>query len=89
FSGDEVAGMLSLKHIYEIAKIKQTDDNFSGKTLYEICKDIIGTAHSLGIQVVRELKPEEYGEFLKERNKFVEECERELEEARQAKLLRL
>ena len=50
---------------------------------------IIQSAHTCGIQVVKHLDPEEYGQFLEERNKVVEEQEREIQEAKQAKLLRL
>lgn len=55
----------------------------------DICKLVIGTAHSCGIQVVPKLEAEEYGQFLKERQEMVAEQEQELEEKRQAKLLRL
>lgn len=87
--GQEVAGKLSLKHIYEIAKIKETSDNrFRGMSLECICKSLIGQCHNIGIEVVRDLKPEDYGKFLEEREEIVKEQEAALEAKRQAKLLR-
>ncbi|GMM33318.1 mitochondrial 54S ribosomal protein YmL19 [Saccharomycopsis crataegensis] len=50
--GKEFAGQVSLKHIYEIAQIKKTDDRHKNLELQGICKSIIGTAKSMGIQVV-------------------------------------
>ncbi|XP_061191897.1 large ribosomal subunit protein uL11m-like [Saccostrea echinata] len=88
-TGQEVAGKLSLKHIYEIAKIKETTDNrFRGTSLEAICKTLIGQCHDIGIEVVRDLKPENYGKFLEERQQIVQEQEEALEAKRQAKLLR-
>lgn len=54
----------------------------------EICKAVIGTAHSCGIQVVRSLTSDDYAPFLEERRQIVENQELELQEARAAKLLR-
>ena len=50
-TGQEVAGKVSLKHIYEIAELKSKDACWETKSLEEICRSIIGTAHSCGIQV--------------------------------------
>lgn len=88
-SAEDVAGKISLKHVYEIAKIKVNDPPNKGMSLEEMCKCIIGTAHSCGIEVVKSLDPVEYEEFLKERKQRLEEFEQNLEESRQAKLLRL
>ncbi|KAJ1344383.1 hypothetical protein BSLG_001040 [Batrachochytrium salamandrivorans] len=38
------AGQISLKHIYEIAKIKQGDRAFEGVSLEAVCRSIIGTS---------------------------------------------
>lgn len=57
--------------------------------LEHICRLVIGSAHTLGIDVVRELDPVEYAQFLVERKQIVEEQDKALEEKRQAKLLRL
>ncbi|KAI9322664.1 ribosomal protein L11, RNA binding domain-containing protein [Dichotomocladium elegans] len=50
--GTEVAGKISLKHVYEIAKIKQSDANLKHLPLESICGSIIGVARSVGIQVI-------------------------------------
>ncbi|KAG5980421.1 hypothetical protein E4U55_004038 [Claviceps digitariae] len=50
--GHEIVGTLSLKHIYEIAKIKQSELRLSGLSLEGLCKSIIYQAKSIGIDVV-------------------------------------
>ena len=50
--GHEIIGKVSLKHVYEIAKIKQTELRLSGMSLENLCKSIIGQSKSMGIQVV-------------------------------------
>lgn len=50
--GKPYAGKVSLKHVYEIAKIKKTDERHKNLELKSICKLIIGTAKSMGIEVV-------------------------------------
>ena len=55
----------------------------------QICRSVIGTAHSCGIEVVKDLDAAEYGLFLEERRKVVEQQETELQEAKAAKLLRV
>lgn len=86
--GQEIAGKVTLKHIYEIAKIKSEDPPLQVYNLEEICKLVIATAKSCGIEVVRELDAKEYGEFLKERAEIVEQQKKELQEKKEAKLLR-
>ena len=51
--GHQVAGVVTLKHIYEIARIKQSDPALSRISLESLCKTIIGSARSLGIEIVR------------------------------------
>ncbi|XP_052106776.1 39S ribosomal protein L11, mitochondrial-like [Mytilus californianus] len=87
--GNEIAGKVTVKHIYEIAEIKSKDQGFEHVDLKNICRLVIGSAHSIGIEVVKDLDPEEYGEFLAERRLIVEQQDKELEEKKQAKLLRL
>lgn len=53
FTGHDIVGTVSLRHIYEIAKIKSQDPAFAGIPLENVCKTIIGSAKSLGIEVVR------------------------------------
>jgi len=89
FLEDDVAGKVTLKHVYEIAKIKKEEYVMRGYTMEQMCKSVIGTAHTMGIQIVRTLDTEEYQEFLRERELRLAEHEKELEETRQARLLRL
>lgn len=49
---------------------------------------LIGIARSCGIQVVRNLNAEEYAEFLKERTKIMDAQRQELQEKREARMLR-
>ncbi|CAE6157935.1 unnamed protein product [Arabidopsis arenosa] len=47
---------LSVRHVYEIAKVKQTDPFCQYMPLESICKSIIGTANSMGIKIVKDLE---------------------------------
>ena len=49
---------------------------------------ICGIAKSCGIEVVRDLDPKEYGEFIIERKAIVEQQKKELQEKKEAKMLR-
>ena len=88
FSGGEVSGKITLKHVYEIAKIKSEDPPLECVPLEIICKMIIGTAKTCGIQIVRDLDAAEYGEFLEERKLIVERQRKELDEKKEARMLR-
>ncbi|PVH13749.1 uncharacterized protein CXQ87_001867 [Candidozyma duobushaemuli] len=46
-----VGETLSLKHIYEIAKIKKTDERHKDLSLQQICGGIISTAEAIGVRV--------------------------------------
>ena len=50
-SGSEIVGTISLKHVYEIAKIKQSELRLSGLTLEGLCKSVISSAKSVGVAV--------------------------------------
>ena len=50
--GHEILATISLKHVYEIAKIKSTDEHMKILPLESIARMIVGSARSLGIQVV-------------------------------------
>ncbi|KAI0206472.1 mitochondrial 54S ribosomal protein YmL19 [Astrocystis sublimbata] len=50
--GHETVGSISLKHVYEIAKIKQSELRLSGLSLEGLCKSVIYQAKSIGIAVV-------------------------------------
>ncbi|KAI1770267.1 ribosomal protein L11 [Hypoxylon cercidicola] len=50
--GHEIVGTVTLKHVYEIAKIKQSELRLSGLPLEGLCKSVIYQAKSMGIDVV-------------------------------------
>ncbi|XP_050407457.1 39S ribosomal protein L11, mitochondrial [Patella vulgata] len=88
-TGHETAGKVTLKHVYEIAKIKSQDPTFENVPMELICQKIIGSAHSCGIEVVKNLTVEDYSQFIQDRQVILEQQKEELEELRQAKMLRL
>lgn len=49
--GHETVGNVSLKHVYEIAKIKQNDRHLAHLSLEMLCKSILATAKTCGIGV--------------------------------------
>ncbi|XP_069501025.1 large ribosomal subunit protein uL11m isoform X2 [Ambystoma mexicanum] len=65
-TGHEVAGMVTLKQVYEIALVKLKDENLVLRdiTPEAMVKSIVGSARSLGIKVVKDLSAEEYQAFL-------------------------
>ncbi|KAN0064122.1 mitochondrial 54S ribosomal protein YmL19 [Thecaphora frezii] len=50
-AGSEVSGTLTMKHIYEIAKIKIQD--VPGVEEEQMCKVIAGSARSMGLRIVQ------------------------------------
>lgn len=84
----EVAGKITLKHVYEIAQIKSKDSDYECVPLEKVCQEVIRAARSLGIQVVHRLDAKDYEEFLKERDQIVQQQLTELEEKKQSKMLR-
>ncbi|XP_038188062.1 39S ribosomal protein L11, mitochondrial-like isoform X2 [Arvicola amphibius] len=62
-TGREVAGLVSVKHIYEIACVKAKDDAF---TMQDVSLSSVVSARSLGIRVVKDLNAE-LAAFQKER----------------------
>ncbi|XP_065371349.1 large ribosomal subunit protein uL11m [Calliphora vicina] len=86
--GKEIAGKITLKHLYEIAAIKIQDPPNALLTMQQMCEMLVGIARTCGIQIVRELNAEEYAAFLEERREVVEAQRRELQEKREAKMLR-
>lgn len=87
-SGSEVAGWITLKHVYEIAVIKSRDPPLELTPLKQICELVIGTARSCGIEIVRDYDPVEYGRFLESRVEVEALQFEELKEKRESKLLR-
>ncbi|XP_058096279.1 uncharacterized protein LOC131241533 [Magnolia sinica] len=53
--GHTVASTITLKHVYEIAKVKQSVPYCQYMPLESICKLVIGTANAMGIKVQKEL----------------------------------
>lgn len=49
--GHESVGSVSLKHVYEIARIKQKDRHLAHLPLEALCKSILSTARNCGIDV--------------------------------------
>lgn len=49
---EHVGQPVSLKHVYEIAKIKQGETRLSGLSLEGLCKSVIASAKSIGVQIV-------------------------------------
>lgn len=88
FSGKEVAGKITLKHLYEIALIKSQDIAYQASTMQEIVDVAMHCARMSGIAVVKNIDPDEYAKFLQERLKIIEEQKAELQAKREAKLLR-
>lgn len=50
--GRESCGQVSLKHVHDIAKIKQSELRLSGLSLEGLCKSVIAQAKSIGVTVV-------------------------------------
>jgi large subunit ribosomal protein L11 len=50
--GHDSVGTVSLKHIYEIAKIKQSETRLSGLSLEGLCKSVMAQAKTVGVNVV-------------------------------------
>ncbi|XP_053693178.1 39S ribosomal protein L11, mitochondrial [Sabethes cyaneus] len=89
YPGKETAGKITRKHLYEIAQIKLQDPPNALLTLQQMCNSLVGAARTCGIEIVNELDPAEYQQFLDERQRVVEEQRRELQEKREAKMLRM
>lgn len=88
YPGKEISGKVTLKQIYEIACIKGEDPALATRELDDLCQMIIGVAKSCGLEVVRDLDSTEYGIFLEERKTIVEEQKKELQEKKEARMLR-
>lgn len=51
-AGHDIIGEVSLKHVYNIAQVKQSEVRLAGLRLEGICKSVIASANSIGIRVV-------------------------------------
>ena len=85
---EQVSGKITRRHVYEIAKVKSEDEMWQEFDLKDICEKIIDEAYMMGVKVVDDLDPKEYGEFLKERAEIIKQERGAIQEAREAKLLR-
>lgn len=83
-----MAGKITLKHLYEIAKIKSEDPTMALLSLEQVCTMMVGIARTCGIEVVREIDLEEYKEFLKTREETIAKYREELRLAKESKMLR-
>lgn len=85
---EETAGILSLKHVYEIAVIKSKDPLYDCVPLKKICEEIITYCYKCGVKVVDKIDEEKYVKFVNERREIVANQLKELEDLKQSKLLR-
>ncbi|XP_011505756.1 PREDICTED: 39S ribosomal protein L11, mitochondrial, partial [Ceratosolen solmsi marchali] len=86
--GEKVVGKITLKHLYEIAKIKAEDHALALMSLQQITQMLVGTARTAGIEIVKELEYDEYSKFLEKRNAYVESRILRMNEKKEEKLLR-
>ncbi|XP_001365160.1 39S ribosomal protein L11, mitochondrial [Monodelphis domestica] len=72
-TGHEVAGLISVKHVYEIAQVKAQDKAFAFQDvpLSSVVRSVLGSARSLGIRVVKDLSAEQLATFQEERAQFL------------------
>ena len=52
--GYKEIGSVTLKHIYEIAKIKKQDEHLKHIDLASLARSVLGTCRNIGIRVTRE-----------------------------------
>ena len=50
--GKEVVGEVTLKHVYDIARIKKSELRLSGLPLEGLCRSVVAQAKTIGIAVV-------------------------------------
>lgn len=84
----EIAGKLTLKHVYEIAKVKSNDEWYDCVPLQKICQEIIDEARYMGFEVVKSLDENDYANFLKYREGVIQEQIKLIEDRRQQRLQR-
>ena len=51
-TGKVTVGSIGLKVVYEIAKLKQTDQGMKGLPLESIVRSVVGSCQSMGVPVV-------------------------------------
>ena len=50
--GLDFVGSISLRQVYEIAKMKQMDEHMARQPLKSVCRSVMGSAKSMGIEIV-------------------------------------
>jgi large subunit ribosomal protein L11 len=87
--GKEISGIITLKHVFEIAKFIHDQNAFAHMELQHVCVSVIKKARQAGIKVIKEdLNPEEYKKFIAERKAIDDAQLKEIAEKRAAKLMR-
>ncbi|XP_043255078.1 39S ribosomal protein L11, mitochondrial [Colletes gigas] len=84
----EIAGRITLKHLYEIACIKSQDRSLALLSLEQVCKMLVGIARTCGIEVVHKLDPVEHEEFMRLREENVQIRLEDMRLSKEAKMLR-
>ncbi len=79
----EPFGIVTLKHIYEIAKIKQKDPALQDFSLQEVCKQVIASSRTIGIRVVKEVSVEDLRTFREDASQRMKAFEEAMEQAKQ------
>ena len=69
-------------------QVKAQDPPMQQVELEEMCRLLIDSAHSIGIRVVDSIDPVEYQQFLQDRKAVVAQQKQDLQDAKEAKLLR-
>jgi large subunit ribosomal protein L11 len=88
-AGHKIAGVISLKHVYEIAKFKSEEINCAHMSMKRLCISVINTANQNGIKIVKDdIDTVELSEFLEKRALINEEEIKIIAEKKAAKLMR-
>ena len=69
--------------------LKKQDPVNRHTDLKEMCEKVIKCAHTCGIEVTKSLDAEEYGAFLEERVRVVEQQEKEMSDRKMARMHRV
>ncbi len=87
--GNKIAGVVSIKHVYEIAKFKSQDINCAHLDLKQLCISVLNSANRSGIKVVhQDLDPVELKDFLQERKKIEQQELDDIAERKVAKRMK-
>ena len=81
-------GKITRKHLFEIAKIKHQDAINRVYSLESMTRLVAVIAYNIGVEIVDEIDPKEYKDFLEKRQEIIQKQMEELEEKKAAKMLR-